>query len=120
MGDLSLHFDRAEFRCKGHGVRGHVAHPTIVDPRLVDVLEKIRAITGRPLRIVSGHRCQWYNARIGGARRSQHLLGTAADIPPGRSDLAQARRAGAIGVGTKGASAVHVDVRAGRLAHWTY
>lgn len=120
MGDLSAHFNRSEFRCHGHGQRGHIDHPTLVDPALVQVLEAIRAITGRPLRIVSGHRCQWYNARVGGAQRSQHIMGTAADIPPGRCDLVQARRAGARGVGTKGASAVHVDTRAGRLAHWTY
>lgn len=121
MGDISPHFDRREFRCHGHGRPGHDdGHDTNVDPELLVVLEKIRALTGAPLRIVSGKRCAWWNRQVNGARRSQHLLTTAADIPPGRATVRQAFAAGAIGVGEKDGWAVHVDTRAGNRAHWRY
>lgn len=119
MGDLSAHFNRSEFRCHGFGHAGHPDHPTNVDGRLVAHLEQLRAIVGKPLRIVSGHRCPWWNKRVGGAARSQHMSGTAADIPKGYATVAQAERAGFNGIGNKGQWAVHVDVRANR-ARWHY
>lgn len=119
MGDLSAHFDRREFRCKGHGVAGHTAHDTAVSGHLVAHLERLRAIVGRPLPIVSGHRCGWWNRRVGGARRSRHLLGDGADIPLGYATVAQAERAGFTGIGRRGVWAVHVDVRPQR-ARWSY
>lgn len=114
MGDLSPHFSRVEFMCRHcRKLRG----PAL---QLVDVLERIRAITGEPLIIVSGHRCAEHNAAVGGVRGSQHVAGQAADIGPGRATLQQAYAAGATGVGTKGKWAVHVDVRRGARAHWLY
>ena len=43
-------------------------------------LEKLRAVVGMPLYINSGYRCPPYNKRIGGAPKSQHMQGKAADI----------------------------------------
>jgi len=114
MGDLSPHFSRSEFRCKHCGA---LVGP---DKRLVALLERIRALTGEPLVVVSGYRCATHNRAIGGARTSQHLRGTAADIPRGRATFDQARAAGARGVGMKGSWAIHVDVRAGSPARWEY
>ncbi len=112
MGDLSKHFSRVEFRCRGEGMAGHRAHDTLVDPHLVDHLEKLRAIAGGlPIRILSGHRCRWHNERVGGAAGSQHVKGTAADIPAGCATVAEAEAAGFTGIGSSGAWAVHVDVR---------
>lgn len=109
MGDLSEHFDKAEFREHGSG---KLQGP---DPRLVTVLERLRALDGRPLKIVSGYRSAAYNRRIGGARNSQHIYGRAADILPGRFTVAQAVRAGATGVGyDHDGWVVHLDVRPGR------
>lgn len=119
MGDLSAHFSRSEFRCHGTGKVGHPPHSTLVSPELVRRLEVLRQVVGKPLRIVSGHRCRWWNTRVGGARASQHLLGTAADIPNGYATVAQAESAGFTGIGTKGPYAVHVDVRPAR-ARWRY
>lgn len=119
MGDLSAHFSRSEFRCKGFGRAGHAVHGTPVSAHLVQHLERLRAIVGRPLPIVSGHRCTWWNARVGGASRSRHLVCDAADIPLGYATLRQAEAAGFTGIGTKGGWAVHVDVRPTR-ARWTY
>lgn len=119
MGNLSPHFDTEEFRCHGFGASGHPRHDTEVVHDLVVKLENLRRIVGRPLKIVSGHRCEWWNRRIGGARSSRHLTGQAADIPTGYATVAQAEQAGFTGIGRRGQYAVHVDVRP-RRARWVY
>lgn len=119
MGDLSEHFSRSEFRCHGFGHPGHPNHSTPVDKGLVELLELIRAEYGGPVRIVSGHRCDWWNRRVGGAAQSQHRRGTAADIPPGIVTGDRANVLGAMGIGTKGGWATHVDRRS-RKARWSY
>ena len=40
----------------------------------------LRRITGKPITINSGYRTPSYNTAIGGAKYSQHIEGTAADI----------------------------------------
>jgi uncharacterized protein YcbK (DUF882 family) len=78
MGDLSLHFNRAEFACRcgcGFGAR-----PRDVSPALVRVLEQIRLHFDAPVVIQSGCRCAKHNRNVGGAARSQHVNGAAADI----------------------------------------
>lgn len=121
MGDLSEHFDRSEFLCKGHGLAGHVDHWTPVDPGVLVILETLRAIDQRPLHIVSGHRCPWYNRRVGGAPWSQHLFGSACDLPAGRFTENDARRSGARGIGLRGQWVVHIDHRPGdRVVTWQY
>lgn len=114
MGDLSAHFSSGEFA--DHRT-GHLVRPPV---ELLNVLEAIRAIHQRPLRILSGHRCCSTNEAVGGALRSRHVAGDAADIPPGVVSLRGAWAAGAVGVGVKGDWAVHVDVRPGPRTTWTY
>jgi uncharacterized protein YcbK (DUF882 family) len=114
VGDLSPHFSRSEFRDKRTGA---CVGP---DRRLVDVLERIRALTGNPLVITSGYRSPTTNRAVGGAKLSQHLYGRAADIPAGRATVAQAAAAGAVGIGERDGWAVHVDVRPGGPARWSY
>ena len=49
--------------------------------RLVDnILDPLRKAWGAPIIVTSGYRCPRLNAAVGGARRSQHTLGQAADI----------------------------------------
>lgn len=108
MGDLSAHFSRHEFDCHD----GSLAHP---DPKLIACLEKLRGLCGsRPLSIVSGYRSPAWNARVGGAPRSQHLYNRAADIRAGYASIDQAKSAGFTGIGYAGLWVVHVDVRPGR------
>jgi hypothetical protein len=45
-----------------------------------NVLEKIRIHFGRPVNVNSGYRGPALNKAIGGAKKSQHLTGQAADI----------------------------------------
>ena len=108
MGDLSEHFSRWEFA-------DHRTGKVLVDERLVVVLERLRAICGRPLRIVSGYRSPATNRAAGGAVKSQHLDGRAADIPAGYATVQQAKDAGFTGVGYCAGWAVHVDVRPSAL-----
>lgn len=113
MGDLTDHFSSDEFACRHCGAER-------VSCELLDCLEKLRAIIGhRPIRIVSGHRCARHNKAVGGAPRSRHLIGDAADIEPRVATPEQARRAGARGIGTRGPWVVHLDMRP-TPATWTY
>ena len=118
MGDLSKNFSRHEFACRCCG-------RAEINQRLVDALQELRDLAGLPVRVTSGYRCPEHNRAIGGATRSQHLLGTAADIvvrgmtPAEMYRLAEDIEAfhnGGIGVyPDKGF--IHVDVRDGR-ARW--
>lgn len=69
------HFQKTEFACKdGCGFDN-------INPRLVAVLEDIRAHFGnKPLIITSGCRCAKHNAKVGGVQGSRHVLGKAADF----------------------------------------
>ena len=70
---LSAHFRRREFECRcGCGF-------DTIDTETLDVLEAVREQFGR-IRVTSGARCPAHNAAIGGVKKSQHLLGRAADI----------------------------------------
>lgn len=71
------HFDRSEFKCKCGKCDGFPVEPS---KELVSVLEKIRKYFGKPVVVNSGIRCANHNANVGGANKSQHLEGTAADI----------------------------------------
>jgi len=74
MGDISTHFSRSEFTCKCG------CSQDTVDVVLVAVLERVRAHFNAPIHLTSGNRCPAYNAKVGGAKSSQHLLSRAADI----------------------------------------
>jgi len=115
MGDLSPHFSAREFADSRTGA-------VKVEQRLVDALERLRSICGdRPLRIVSGYRSPSTNRDVGGAPKSQHLYGRAADIPFRYATVEQARKAGFTGIGDRDGWAIHVDVRdSKRVARWHY
>lgn len=121
MGDLSQHFSALEFACKdgcGFGAQGDDIHP-----ELIVILERLRQHFGVPVKITSGCRCVRHNRRVRGAKRSQHLYGSAADIKvqgvSPRTVHAWLKREmkgwGGLGLYT---SWVHVDVRQGAPARW--
>jgi len=112
-GPLSAHFDAREFACP------HCGAAFVVD-ELVKVLELVRQSAGHPVRVISGYRCPVHNRAVHGATDSQHVYGTAADIPEGLVTAPQAFHLGAIGVGVQKGWAVHVDVRRGRRTQWVY
>jgi len=49
-------------------------------------LDNARAVIGAPVKITSAFRCPLHNARVGGAPRSFHKYGMAADIKIGPHD----------------------------------
>jgi zinc D-Ala-D-Ala carboxypeptidase len=56
---------------------------------IINVLDPLREIYGRPIRVNSGYRSPLVNAAVGGAKNSDHLYGMAADITTGsKSDNA--------------------------------
>lgn len=71
---ISEHFTLGEFQCRDGS--DTVKYST----ELLAMLEKLRSYGGFSIQINSGYRTVAYNQKIGGASRSQHIDGTAADI----------------------------------------
>lgn len=116
---LSEHFDSSEFACKCGC--GGLRNGADINPRLVQVLERMRTKCGKPLILSCGYRCPSHNAEVGGVWNSQHIKGTAADVqtPEGMTPIELfelAQDCGADGVGLYDWG-VHVDVR-GYKATW--
>ena len=47
---------------------------------VANVLDPLREAYGKPIVVNSGYRCEKLNKLVGGAKKSQHLIGQAADI----------------------------------------
>nr|DAP41391.1 MAG TPA: peptidase [Bacteriophage sp.] len=116
---LSAHFKVREFAC------GDGSDAVLVAPRLVMVLETIRAHFGAPVVIHSAYRTPQYNKQENGAEHSQHCYGMAADISiKGQTPAAVAAYArqlmpdwGGVGIYAK-KGFTHIDVREAK-ADWT-
>lgn len=73
----SKYFNINEFKCKC----GNCEMPANMPPqKLIDLLENIREHFDKPLIINSGYRCPTHNKKIGGATKSRHIVGDAADF----------------------------------------
>ena len=113
------HFSPRELACKcgGKFCDGAYWH----DPDFLESLEALRARVGRPLLINSAHRCEGWNAEIGGAPNSRHRQ-IAVDISLHGHDrfalLAAAEELGFTGIGL-GRSFLHLDRRE-QPAKWYY
>ena len=71
---LAPSFAVREFRCRDG------SDTVMVDEALTVLLQAIREHFGRAVVITSGYRTAAHNAKVGGSKSSQHLLGKAADI----------------------------------------
>ena len=121
---LTENFSKREFDCKD----GTTTPDDLMDNlrKLAENLQKIRDEIGIPIRVMSGYRSPEYNKRVGGAKKSQHVLAKAADLQVSgmsTTDLAniikQLIKDGAVDPGGVGLyeTFVHYDVR-GRNARW--
>jgi uncharacterized protein YcbK (DUF882 family) len=97
-----------------------------IDPALLDLMARVQAIVGQPLRVLSGYRSWRTNRfmRIVGfdvAEHSQHVAAKAVDfMVPGitAAKLGEiARRCGAGGIGVYRSGFVHIDT--GMQRNWT-
>ena len=117
MGNRSEHFSDHEFRCKcGQCV------PVLPPDELIDALQDLRDHFGEPVTVHSGHRCERYNRRVGGASRSKHMKGIASDVTVKGIDnnsvqkYLLAKYRGRYGIGRYN-TFTHLDVRPGP-ARW--
>jgi uncharacterized protein YcbK (DUF882 family) len=82
-----------------------------MDGRFVELLDRWRDATGRPLLLWDAYRSKSTNQAVGGARHSYHLIGLAAD-PRTHYRLEDVRRLGLFsGMGVRNGVVVHVDAR---------
>ena len=73
---LTEHFDSSEFRCKCGCGQGD----WLMAPELIQALEELRELIGKPIIVNSAYRCPRHNAQVGGVDNSYHTQGMAADI----------------------------------------
>ena len=83
--NLSEHFTLEELTSSETAVRhgidntpGPVAMQNL--QRLANFLEEVRKVLGKPISINSAYRGPEVNAKVGGSKNSQHMVGCAADI----------------------------------------
>jgi len=117
LGDLSAHFSKSEFAC-------HCCGQLKIETSLIDALEQLRALAGKPIVVHDGYRCPEHNQQVGGVSDSEHTRGMAADVSiPGLSlqqmyDLAlQVPTFLNGGIGVYDSSFLHLDVRS-HQARW--
>lgn len=72
-------FAREEFRCKCGG-RYCSGYPAEMQEAVVKIADAARAHFGKPAHVISGLRCQQWNAHEGGVANSQHMYGEAIDL----------------------------------------
>lgn len=75
---LTKNFNLKEFECKCGCDMPLEVYENVI--KLTGQLQILRDYLGRPIKINSAYRCPKHNAKIGGSKTSQHLLGKAADI----------------------------------------
>lgn len=110
---ISPHFKLSEMACKDGSDK------VLYSTELMAKLEELRAYGGFTVSINSGYRTPAYNKKIGGASRSQHTLGTAADIVVKKNGaVVNAKKVcclcqslGFKGIGYISVNAIHVDMR---------
>jgi uncharacterized protein YcbK (DUF882 family) len=115
VGTLSDNFNRSEFECSCG------CNFDTVDVVLLESLEVIRKHFGQPITITSACRCPKHNALVGGAQRSQHVQGRAADIQVRDTDpskVADFAEDLGLSVGRYNYF-THVDSRTGIPARWS-
>jgi hypothetical protein len=117
VGNLSAHFSESELACRCCG-------ELIIVPALIDALERLRELAGKPIKIHAGYRCPKHNQEIGGVTDSEHTRGMAADIAiPGLTLQLMYELALQVpaflegGIGAYDGAFLHVDVRR-HAARW--
>lgn len=112
---VSENFKLYEFECKDGN------HEVKLNPVLLALIQCLRTRVQKPIIILSAYRTPEYNKKVGGAPKSQHMLGNAVDIriygmTP--TEVAkEAEKVGFTGIGIYN-DFTHLDVREGK-ARWS-
>jgi len=110
---LSKNFTASEMHCK---CKNDTCVVTPISIELVDILQDLRNTLGASVQITSGYRCPEHNKSVKGAKNSQHVHGTAADIkiagktPKEVYDYLDKKYPSSLGLGLY-KTWVHVDTR---------
>ena len=122
---LTKNFNLSEFRCRdGSDVPDEYMEYVEC---LAENLQVLRDHINRPIRVISGYRSPPYNRKIGGAKKSQHMVAKAADIKVTgmhpdevRQEILTLIREGKMAVGGVGryTTFTHYDIR-GWNARWS-
>ena len=75
---MTKNFSKEEFDCSDGSEMNIAIYHNMV--KVANQLQILRNYIGKPITINSGYRSEEYNASIGGAKNSQHIMGRAADI----------------------------------------
>jgi uncharacterized protein YcbK (DUF882 family) len=75
---LTNNFSLSEFECSCGCEMPQKVFKNI--RKLAENLQTIRDAVEKPLYLTNAYRCESHNKAVGGAKKSQHLLGKAADI----------------------------------------
>ena len=75
---LEKNFKLSEFKCRDGSKVPDEFMKNVQE--LTKNLQVLREHLNLPIKVISGYRTPKYNRKIGGARRSQHMLAKAADI----------------------------------------
>jgi uncharacterized protein YcbK (DUF882 family) len=124
MSQLTSNFKLSEFKCRD----GTEVPPDMRESvqLLAENLQVLRDTLNRPIRVISGYRSPTYNTKIGGAKKSQHMLAKAADIkikgmspPEVKAEIEKLIKSGDMHAGGVGlyTTFTHYDIR-GRNARW--
>ena len=98
----------------------------LMDPKLLNMIDKAREIYGKPIHVTSGYRTEAHNRKVGGVDSSSHLKGLAIDVACVRSDdrfkmLSALLEVGFNRIGVAG-TFIHVDIDKDKSQNviWTY
>tara|TARA_R110000772_G_scaffold128345_4_gene235958 strand:- start:320 stop:691 length:372 start_codon:yes stop_codon:yes gene_type:complete len=75
---LTKNFKLQEFQCKCGCAMPASVYVNILS--LADQLQILRDHLGTSINLTNAYRCESHNKAVGGAKKSQHILGKAADI----------------------------------------
>ena len=123
---LTDNFSLKEFECNCGCKMPEFVKENVI--KLADNLQTLRTVLLKPIKITNAYRCKSHNAKVGGAKNSQHLLGKAADVQVTDespedvaktiNDLMKTELFDLGGIG-KYDTFTHVDIR-GTKARWNF
>jgi len=122
MGNLSEHFSYNDFVCRCESCKGKGEYK--IHLGLVGGLELLISFVKKPIRIITGFRCEESSEKTIGSKKSYHTQGKAANISVEGISLPQLFKAAEQipefrGIGFyPNENFIHVDTRAGEREEW--